>query len=51
LQKILGHTDLTMTRRYCELAQTDIMDKHRAYSPGDRFLSAVETVGKRKRMK
>jgi site-specific recombinase XerD len=35
VQKILGHTDLTMTRRYAELAQTDIIAKHRQFSPGD----------------
>lgn len=35
LQKILGHTSLEMTRRYAELAQTDIIDKHRQFSPGD----------------
>ncbi len=35
LQKILGHSDLTMTRRYCELAETDVQNKHRQFSPGD----------------
>ena len=49
LQKILGHSDLTMTRRYCELAQTDIMDKHRLFSPGD-SLPQVQQGG-RKRFK
>jgi len=29
-----------MTRRYAELAQADVVAKHRAASPGDRFLSA-----------
>ncbi|MHB9023973.1 MAG: tyrosine-type recombinase/integrase [Armatimonadota bacterium] len=51
LQKILGHTDLTMTRRYCELAQTDVQKKHRAYSPGDRFFDAVRPAGGRKRIR
>lgn len=49
LQKILGHFDLTMTRRYCELAQTDIMDKHRLFNPGDALPQAKMTG--RKRMK
>lgn len=37
LQKLLGHTDLSMTRKYCELSQTDVNDKHRLYSPADRL--------------
>ena len=41
LQKLLGHSDLAMTRRYCELSQVDALEKHRLCSPGDRFLSAV----------
>jgi site-specific recombinase XerD len=49
LQRILGHTDLTMTRRYCELAQTDIQDKHRKYSPGDSL--QVQAPGGRKRLR
>ncbi|MHB9133545.1 MAG: tyrosine-type recombinase/integrase [Armatimonadota bacterium] len=35
LQKLLGHSGLEMTRRYTELAQSDISEKHRRYSPGD----------------
>jgi len=35
LQKLLGHSGLEMTRRYTELAQADIIEKHRQYSPGD----------------
>jgi integrase/recombinase XerD len=41
LQKLLGHTDLTMTRRYAELSDTDVRNKHRACSPGDQFLAHV----------
>jgi integrase/recombinase XerD len=33
LQRILGHSDLTMTRRYCELADTDALDRQRELSP------------------
>jgi site-specific recombinase XerD len=51
LQKLLGHSDLAMTRRYCELSQTDALQKHRQCSPGDRFLSAVRPTRGRKRLR
>jgi integrase/recombinase XerD len=51
LQKLLGHSDLAMTRRYAELAQADVVAKHRACSPGDRFLSAVRGTQGRKRLR
>ncbi len=51
LQKLLGHSDLAMTRRYCELSQTDAIAKHRECSPGDRFLGAVRGAGGRKRLR
>lgn len=35
LMRILGHTDLRMTSRYVSLAQADIENQHRAYSPVD----------------
>jgi site-specific recombinase XerD len=35
LQKILGHSTLDMTRRYVTLANRDVKDKHRQYSPVD----------------
>jgi integrase/recombinase XerD len=49
LQKLLGHTDLTMTRRYAELSQMDVVAKHRQFSPAD----AIKPVGQvgRKRLK
>ena len=50
LQKLLGHADLTMTRRYCELAQADVVEKHRAW-PGDKFLSSVRPTSGRKRLR
>ena len=37
LQKLLGHADLAMTRKYAELSQTDVHEKHRMFSPGDRL--------------
>jgi integrase/recombinase XerC/integrase/recombinase XerD len=46
LQKLLGHTDLSMTRKYAELSQTDVQEKHKLYSPADR-LNASESQRKR----
>jgi len=37
LQKILGHSSLEMTRRYCELANVDIKKAHTIASPVDNF--------------
>lgn len=50
LQKLLGHSDLTMTRRYAELSQTDVQDKHRMFSPADR-LKQPEAMTGRKRLR
>jgi site-specific recombinase XerD len=35
LQRILGHASLEMTRRYCELADTDVKKAHSLASPVD----------------
>jgi len=40
LQKILGHSSLEMTRRYTELAQSDVLAKHQLFSPGDSLEAA-----------
>jgi hypothetical protein len=40
-----------MTRRYAELAQADVVAKHRQFPPGDRFLSQVQKAGGRKRLR
>ena len=50
LQKMLGHSSLDMTRKYAELSQTDVIDKHRMFSPADRLESAKKS-GKRKRLR
>lgn len=48
LQKLLGHSDLTMTRRYAELSQTDVQSKHRQFSPADRLQAAKVTTGRKR---
>ena len=37
LQRMLGHSSLEMTRRYCELADTDVKRAHMTASPVDNF--------------
>jgi site-specific recombinase XerD len=37
LQQLLGHCDLAMTRRYVALAQADVEQQHRQFSPVDRL--------------
>lgn len=47
LQTILGHATLEMTRRYVALAQSDVENVHRRYSPADMSLNEVKTGRKR----
>jgi len=35
LKELLGHTDLKMTNRYVALAQADVANQHRRFSPAD----------------
>jgi site-specific recombinase XerD len=37
LQQLLGHTSLAMVNRYVKLAQTDLQQAHRQFSPADRL--------------
>jgi integrase/recombinase XerD len=37
LMRMLGHTTLTVTNRYVQLAQADIANQHRQFSPADRL--------------
>ncbi|HHH81357.1 MAG TPA: hypothetical protein ENL35_00005 [Chloroflexi bacterium] len=46
LQRILGHKSLEMTRRYIALANTDIKDRHRQYSPMDNLGLAIGGRGR-----
>jgi len=50
LQRLLGHADLTMTRVYCEVSETDALEKLRALSPGDRLNLSGAMVGRRRRI-
>jgi len=47
----LGHSTLTMVRRYAEVTQSDLVEQHRQFSPGDRFLSQVQKAGGRERLR
>ncbi|MHB1455371.1 MAG: tyrosine-type recombinase/integrase [Armatimonadota bacterium] len=49
VQKMLGHQSLSMTRHYSRLADSDVQDKHRLYSPTDRIPGLI--TNKRKRIK
>lgn len=37
VQILMGHSDLTMTRRYCAIAEADIAEQHRQHSPVERL--------------
>jgi hypothetical protein len=37
-----------MPRRYCELSQTDVVQKHRLCSPADRLQPAKQIAGRRR---
>ena len=48
LQKILGHTSLEMTRKYVNLAEGDVKEKHRRFSPMDNLGFRTKTRGRPK---
>lgn len=37
LMKLMGHTSLTMTKRYVLLSEVDLAAAHRKYSPADKL--------------
>lgn len=46
LQKLLGHKDLTMTKRYVNFAQSDIVEQHISASPVNRFIQRTTRIKK-----
>lgn len=52
LQRLLGHSSLEMTRRYCQLSEQDLQDKHRLASPVDGMLKPkADITGRRRRLR
>ncbi|MFZ7131346.1 MAG: tyrosine-type recombinase/integrase [Eubacteriales bacterium] len=47
LQRLLGHTSLEMTRRYCELADIDVKQAHITASPVDNLDIIIQRKGRR----
>ena len=41
LQRILGHSTLEMTRHYAEIADSDVEERQKAYSPAEELLIKV----------
>jgi integrase/recombinase XerD len=39
LQKILGHTDMSMVRRYVRFSDADVSEKHQQFSPLQQFMN------------
>lgn len=46
LQRTLGHTDLTMTKRYVNLAESDLKEQHAMASPLNRLMPVKKRVSK-----
>ena len=46
LPRILGHTDLTMTKRYVALTQDDLKEQHAHASPVNRLIPERKKVRK-----
>ena len=48
LQRIMGHSDLSMTRRYIALTEGDIQGQHEAASPVNDFMKKTNRVTRMK---
>jgi len=47
LQRLLGHTTLMMTNKYCQAVGCyDAVEAHKRYSPGDRLNTKGENIQK-----
>ncbi|MNC46185.1 Tyrosine recombinase XerD [compost metagenome] len=46
LQRTLGHSDLTMTKRYVNLAESDLKEQHAMASPLNRLMPVKKRVSK-----
>lgn len=46
LQKLLGHTDLSMTKRYVKFVQSDINEQHLIASPINNFIQRTTRIKK-----
>lgn len=46
LQRILGHESLDVTRRYVDLANSDVLEKHRRFSPVDNLTQNTRQPGR-----
>jgi site-specific recombinase XerD len=46
LQRIMGHSDLSMTRRYIALTESDIQGQHEVASPVNGFLKKEKRIMK-----
>lgn len=44
LQKIMGHADLSMTKRYVKLADSDIFEQHTSFSPVNQFVKRATRI-------
>jgi len=51
LQRLLAHSSLEMVRRYVNLADGDLVARHRQASPGDRFAEWVKPTNGRRRLR
>lgn len=46
LQQMLGHVDMTMTKRYVKLSNTDVKEQHNTASPLNRLIQQKVRAGK-----
>lgn len=47
LQRMMGHTTMEMTRRYVNLAQSDVKEQHAQASPINKLMPMRNRAGRR----